>query len=106
MNVHKNARLAFVRRLEMVKDMLDRGLTPGAASRNGIQNPDSQLKVFTECRMVLHSEAYRTDRIAHCMPMQYTALIPRKRAPGSGFAKYSGVHKFRQLVQLRSSNAK
>ncbi len=32
MNVHKNARLTFVRRLEMVKDVLDRGLTPGAAA--------------------------------------------------------------------------
>jgi len=32
MNTHKNARLTLVRRLEMVKDMLDNALTPREAA--------------------------------------------------------------------------
>ena len=32
MNVHKNARLTFVRRLEMVRSILDRRLTPAEAA--------------------------------------------------------------------------
>jgi len=32
MNIHKNARLAFARRIELVKDILDKGFTPCAAS--------------------------------------------------------------------------
>ena len=37
MNVHKNARLTFVRRLEMVKSILEQGLAlPKAASLAGV----------------------------------------------------------------------
>ncbi len=32
MNIHKNARLTFARRIEMVRDILERGLTPCAAA--------------------------------------------------------------------------
>jgi hypothetical protein len=32
MNTHKNARLTYVRRLEMVKDVINHRLTPGAAA--------------------------------------------------------------------------
>lgn len=40
MNVHKNARLTFVRRLEMVMDLLYRRLTPGAAvAAYGVSGP-------------------------------------------------------------------
>ncbi|HKI65454.1 MAG TPA: IS481 family transposase [Burkholderiales bacterium] len=40
MNVHKNARLTFVRRLEMVRDILDQGLTPAeAAAEAGVSEP-------------------------------------------------------------------
>ena len=33
MNVHKNARLTFVRRMELVSDVLQGGLTQAAAAR-------------------------------------------------------------------------
>jgi transposase len=33
MNIHKNARLTIVRRLEMVQAILARGLTPAAAAK-------------------------------------------------------------------------
>ena len=40
MNVHKNARLTFVRRLEMVKDIVEAGLTPAeAAAEVGVSEP-------------------------------------------------------------------
>lgn len=32
MNVHKNARLTFVHRLEMIKGVLDQGLRPAEAA--------------------------------------------------------------------------
>ncbi len=32
MNIHKNARLTFARRLEMVQDITERGLSQGAAA--------------------------------------------------------------------------
>lgn len=43
MNTRKNARLALVRRLEMVKDMLDNALTPSeAAAEAGVGAPTAQ----------------------------------------------------------------
>ncbi|WKB52817.1 IS481 family transposase [Eleftheria terrae] len=43
MNTHKNARLAFARRLEMVLDMTDRGLKPAeAALRHGVTPPTAR----------------------------------------------------------------
>jgi len=43
MNTHKNARLTFSRRLEMVQDMTLRGLTPGAAAAaHGVSLPTAR----------------------------------------------------------------
>jgi transposase InsO family protein len=40
MNMHKNARLTYVRRIEMVRDVVDRGLTPcAAAAAHGVSAP-------------------------------------------------------------------
>jgi len=43
MNMHKNARLTVVRRIEMVRDMTERGLSPGAAgAAHGVSAPTAR----------------------------------------------------------------
>ena len=43
MNIHKNARLAFARRIELVKDILDKGFTPcAAAAVHGVTEPTAR----------------------------------------------------------------
>ena len=43
MNTHKNARLTFARRVEMVKDMTERGVSPiEAASQHGVTPPTAR----------------------------------------------------------------
>ncbi len=43
MNIHKNARLTFARRIEMVRDIVDRGLTPAeAAAEAGVSPPTAR----------------------------------------------------------------
>ena len=52
MNTHKNARLTFVRRLEMVRDIVDRALTPCmAAAMHGVSEPTARkwLGRFLAC---------------------------------------------------------
>ena len=43
MNIHKNARLTFARRQEMVRDMIERALTPAAAAAaHGVSAPTAR----------------------------------------------------------------
>jgi len=43
MNIHKNARLTFARRLELVRDIVERGFTPCAASAvHGVSGPSAR----------------------------------------------------------------
>ena len=43
MNIHKNARLTFARRLEMVQDMVERGLKPAeAGAQAGVSEPTAR----------------------------------------------------------------
>ena len=43
MNIHKNARLTLVRRIEMVRDIVNRGLTPAeAAAEAGVSQPTAR----------------------------------------------------------------
>jgi len=43
MNIHKNARLTFARRQEMVRDMIERRLTPAAAgAAHGVSAPTAR----------------------------------------------------------------
>ena len=43
MNIHKNARLTFVRRIEMVEGIVERGLTPAeAAAEAGVSQPTAR----------------------------------------------------------------
>ena len=60
MNIHKNARLTLARRIEMVKNIVDRGLTPAeAAAEAGVSQP-------TACkwlgRYLAHGEVGLVDR--------------------------------------------
>jgi hypothetical protein len=55
MNAHKNARLTFVRRLEMVKSIADRGLTPSeAAAEAGPARSVAALQQPTRVRTRCH----------------------------------------------------
>ena len=43
MNTHKNARLTLIRRIEMVRSIADRGLTPAeAAAEAGVSPPTAR----------------------------------------------------------------
>jgi len=43
MNTHKNARLTFARRIEMVHDVTERGLSvPAAAAAHGVTAPTAR----------------------------------------------------------------
>jgi len=43
MNTHKNARLTYARRIEMVRDVVDRGMTPcAAAAAHGVSAPTAR----------------------------------------------------------------
>ena len=43
MNIHKNARLTFARRLEMVLDMVVKGFTPcSAGAEHGVSEPSAR----------------------------------------------------------------
>ena len=43
MNTHKNARLTFVRRIELVRDIVERGFTPcTAAAVHGVTGPSAR----------------------------------------------------------------
>lgn len=78
MNTHKNARLTYVRRLEMVKDILDQGLTPGAAmAAYGVSAPTVRKWVS---RFLAHGEAGLSDRCSR------PAHSPRSISPGKAMA--------------------
>ncbi len=78
MNTHKNARLTYVRRLEMVKDILDQGLTPGAAmAAYGVSAPT--VRKWVSC-FLAHGEAGLSDRCSR------PAHSPRSISPGKAMA--------------------
>ncbi len=60
MNTHKNARLTFARRIEMVRSIVDRGLTPAeAAAEAGVSEPTARKWLG---RFLAHGEAGMVDR--------------------------------------------
>ena len=78
MNTHKNARLTYVRRLEMVKDMLDHGLTPGAAvAAYGVSPPTARKWAS---RYLAQGQAGLLDRGSR------PASSPRAITPGQAMA--------------------
>jgi len=60
MNIHKNARLTFVRRIEMVQGIVERGLTPAeAAAEAGVSQPTARKWLG---RFLAQGEAGLRDR--------------------------------------------
>ncbi|MGH8764664.1 MAG: IS481 family transposase [Burkholderiales bacterium] len=60
MNIHKNARLTLARRIEMVKSIVERGLTPAeAAAEAGVSHPTARKWLG---RYLAHGEVGLVDR--------------------------------------------
>jgi len=78
MNIHKNARLTFTRRLEMVQDITERGLAPGAAALAQDVSVPTVRKWLG--RYLAHGEAALIDRSSR------PRLSPRAIAPAKALA--------------------
>lgn len=78
MNIHKNARLTYARRLEMVQDITERGLSQAeAAVMQGVSVPTVRKWLG---RYLAHGEAALRDRSSRPM------LSPRAIAPSKALA--------------------
>ena len=78
MNTHKNARLTFARRLEMVRDMTEQGLSPSLASMtHGVSEPTARKWLG---RFLVRGEVGLSDRSSR------PAFSPRAIAPGKALA--------------------
>lgn len=78
MNTHKNARLTFARRLELVRDMTEAGLIPAAAGlAHGVSAPTARKWLG---RFLAYGEPGLVDRSSRPM------LSPRAIAPGKALA--------------------
>lgn len=78
MNTHKNARLTFARRLEMVQDITERGLSQGAAAlAHGVSGPTVRKWLG---RYLAQGEAALIDHSSR------PKLSPRAIAPGKALA--------------------
>ena len=78
MNIHKNARLTFARRLEMVQDITERGLSQGvAALAHGVSVPTIRKWLG---RYLAHGEVALVDRSSR------PALSPRAIVPAKALA--------------------
>ena len=78
MNTHKNARLTFARRLEMVQDITERGLSQGAAALvQGVSGPTVRKWLG---RYLAQGEAALIDHSSR------PKLSPRAIAPGKALA--------------------
>lgn len=100
MNMHKNARLTFARRLEMVQDSTERGLTPCAASAaQGVRAPTARKWLG---RYLAHGQAGLADRSSRpaaspraISPATALAIVElrRRRLPQARIAASLGVSK-------------
>jgi len=91
MNMHKNARLTVVRRIEMVRDMTERGLSPAAAgSAHGVSAPTARKWLG---RYLAEGEAGLRDRSSR------PAKSPRAIAPATALAIRE--LRLRRLTQAR-----
>jgi len=78
MNMHKNARLTFARRLEMVLDMTERGLTAcAAAAAQAVSVPTARKWLG---RYLAHGQAGLADRSSR------PSVSPRSIAPSTALA--------------------
>ncbi len=95
MNTHKNARLTYARRIEMVRDMVDRGMTPcAAAAAQGVSAPTVRKWLG---RYLAQGEAGLADRSSR------PARSPRSIGPGQALAIVE--LRRRRLTQARIAQA-
>jgi transposase InsO family protein len=91
MNIHKNARLTFVRRMELVRDMVDQGFTPcTAAAVHGVSAPSARKWLG---RYLAEGETGLRDRSSK------PKRSPRKIKPEKALAIVELRH--RRLTQAR-----
>jgi transposase-like protein len=78
MNIHKNARLTLARRIEMVRDIVDKGFTPcAAAAVHGVTGPSARKWLG---RYLAEGEAGLRDRSSR------PKLSPRRIKPEKALA--------------------
>jgi transposase InsO family protein len=95
MNTHKNARLTYARRMEMVKDITDHGLSPCvAAASHGVTAPTARKWLG---RFLVQGSAGLADRSSR------PTLSPRAIAPGKALAIVELRRK--HLTQARIASA-
>jgi len=95
MNTHKNARLTYARRIEMVRDVVDRGMKPcAAAAAQGVSAPTGRKWLG---RYLVQGEAGLMDRSSR--PLR----SPRSIAPGQALAIVE--LRRRRLTQARIAQA-
>lgn len=91
MNTHKNARLTFARRLELVRDMTERGLNPTAAGlAQGVSAPTARKWLG---RFLVYGDSGLVDRSSR------PAFSPRAIAPATALAVVE--LRRRRLTQMR-----
>ena len=91
MNIHKNARLTLARRIEMVKNIVDRGLTPAeAAAEAGVSQPTARKWLG---RYLAHGEVGLVDRSSR------PRLSPRAISPAKALVIVE--LRRRRLIQAR-----
>lgn len=100
MNTHKNARLTYLRRLEMVQDMVERGLTaPEAAARHGVSAVTARkwhARYLAGGAEQLLDKSSRPIRSPRCIAPGVAATIVelrRKLYLQATIASYMGVSK-------------
>jgi transposase InsO family protein len=98
MNIHKNARLTFARRLEMVHDVLERGLTLiAAASTYGVSTPTVRKwsgRYVMQGRAGLLDRSSRPARSPHAIApevAQQIADLRRRRLTQARIARSTNV---------------
>ena len=95
MNVHKNARLTYARRMELVKDITERGLSPAAAAAtHGVTAPTARKWLG---RYLAQGESGLADRSSR------PRLSPCAIAPGKALAIVE--LRRRRLTQARIASA-
>ena len=82
MNIHKNARLTLARRIEMVRDIVDKGFTPcAAAAVHGVTDPSARKwlgRYLAEGEAGLHDRSSRPKRSPRRIsPEKALAIVER-----------------------------
>ena len=100
MNIHKNARLTLARRLELVRNIVDKGFTPcTAAAVHGVTEPTARKwlgRYLTEGKVGLHDRSSRPKRSPRTIkPEKAVAIVElrRRRLTQARIAATSGVSK-------------